>query len=155
MRKMILTVVMSLAFGVLNAATPTDNDVTALVDQTAADIAANAPDTFMKIFKASEPYINKENPELMAYVLTSEGKIEVHPKVGPTGQLVKNMEDSKGKKYYEEVLKKAEKLDATGWETYTVMKPDGTTFERKVYYKVVNGSNNKKYIVCSEKNVEK
>ena len=137
------------------SAVPTDDEVISLVDQTATDVEQNAPDTFMKIFRSQEPYLNKENREIYVYVLRPDGKIEVHPHVGPTRTYVKDRTDAEGKKYFENIINRSKsEPDTPGWESYKLKYPDGTFLERKIYYKTITASDGKQYIICSEKKVE-
>ncbi|OGV50767.1 MAG: hypothetical protein A2X49_12175 [Lentisphaerae bacterium GWF2_52_8] len=154
--KVILALIITGLSVSLFAATPTDDEVVSLVEQTASAVSANAPETFMKIFRAEEPYISKANPELFAYVLTESGKIEVDPRVHPTGKMARGISDSKGKRYYDAILEKAKaNPDDSGWESYTLVKPDKSEISFKIYFRPVTGSNGKKYIICGLKQMEK
>jgi hypothetical protein len=154
--KKIFTFIGLLVFAMhVNATNPTDDEVIALVTQTAVNLENQPKEVLMEIFKEKPPYQDANNRDLKAYVLRTNGVIEVHPDKRLSGRPCAEFADADGKKYIMEIVKNAldkENKEGTGWVTYTLKYPNQTTIQRKIYFKLVE-ANNTKYIVCSDKAV--
>jgi polar amino acid transport system substrate-binding protein len=123
--------------------------VTALVDQTAADIARDAPGTFEKIKQGVEPYQSKAEAELYTFVYDAEVSMVAHPKKDLVGRSFKGKPDVRGKKFRDELVEGALKGGST-WVEYAYQKPNESGIHPKsTYAKLVKGSDGKQYVVCA------
>lgn len=156
MKKLVYTFcfafVLILAFGTTGiAGEPTDEQVTMLVDQVAAEIEKDAKGTFEKIISGAHPYRNKDNPELYAFVYNENVEIVAHVTTSLVGRSYKGKPDVKGKKFRDEIVEGALK-NGTGWVNYAYQKPGEKGIHNKTtYFKLVTGNDGTKYVVCSGK----
>ncbi|MFH2065884.1 MAG: cache domain-containing protein [Pseudomonadota bacterium] len=129
----------------------TNEQVTALVDQVAAEIEKDAKGTFEKIINGGHPYRNKDNEELYAFVYNENVEIVAHVTKSLVGRSYKGKPDVKGKKFRDEIVEGALK-NGTGWVDYAYQKPGEKGIHNKTtYYKLVTGNDGTKYVVCSGK----
>jgi polar amino acid transport system substrate-binding protein len=127
----------------------TNEEVTALVEQTSEDISKNLYQTLAKINKGEHPYKNLDNPSLYAFVLDTDLNLIAHFKTAIVGRNMKGKPDVKGKLYRDEFLAVAKK-DGSGWVDYYFENPASKEIEHKnTFVKLVKGSDGKDYLVCS------
>lgn len=120
-----------------------------LVDTTAQDIVQDAQGTFEKINKGEHPYQDKDDPTLYVYVFDAELTVAAMFNADIVGKNYKGKPDANGKLYAEEILTGAFSL-LTGWVDYHFAKPgESGVHPKTTYYKLVDGSDGKPYIVCS------
>ncbi len=132
----------------------TTEEVTALVENTKADIQKNAFQTLAKINKGDHPYRNIDNPALYVFVLDTHLNLIAHFKTPIVGRNMKGKPDAKWKMFRDEILSKALK-DGTGWVDYHFENPKTKKSAHKnTFLKLTKGSNGKQYIVCSGKYYE-
>ena len=154
MKKIIGTTlaVFLLTYSVFVSSAQTSEQVIALVKETVSAIAENADETFSKINKAEHPFKNKDNPALYVFVFDTDLNVVAHAvKAKAVGKNVRGKPDSKGKKFRDEILEKAQK-DGSGWVDYYFLNPKTKQEEHKnSYFELVAGSDGKEYIVGSGK----
>lgn len=133
----------------------TSEQVIGLVKQTKTAIEENALQTFARINRAEHPYKNADNPSLYVFVFDIDLTVVAHPiKTKVVGKNVKGKPDSKGKKFRDEMLEKAQK-DGNGWVDYYFLNPKTKQEAHKMaYFELANGNDGKSYIVGSGKYFE-
>ncbi len=132
----------------------TTEEVTALVENTNADIQKNTFQTLAKINKGDHPYRNIDNPALYVFVLDTDLNLVAHFRTPIVGRNMKGKPDAKGKMFRDEVLSKALR-DGTGWVDYNFKNPKTKKLAHKnTFLKLSKGSNGEQYIVCSGKYYE-
>ena len=138
------------------AAAQTADEVTALVQQTKADIENNALQTLARVNRAEHPYKDKDNPALYIFVFDTDLTVVAHAiKTKVIGKNVKGKPDIKGKKFRDEMLEKALK-DGSGWVDYYFKNPKtGQEEHKNSYFELAKGSDGKNYIVGSGKYFDK
>lgn len=123
--------------------------VTGLVDKTAADIIAEAAGTIKKINAGESPYQDKARPDLYVYVFDTYATVAANadnPAV--LGRNFKGVPDMAGRLFRDNIVEGALK-NGTGWEDYVFTMPGKIgLYHKSVYYKLVTGSDGKRYIVC-------
>ena len=141
-----------LAISVSFVVAQTDEECTALVEQTASAIEENALQTLARINRAEHPYKNKDNPALYVFVLDTDQTIIGHPiKTKVIGKNMKGKPDIKGKLFRDEFVAVARK-EGSGWVDYYFLNPKTKKEEHKTsFIKLVKGSDGKEYIVGSGK----
>jgi polar amino acid transport system substrate-binding protein len=143
----------AVALGLATAARAEDaamkKKVVALVEQTAADLAKDAPGTIEKIKQGAEPYQSKAEAELYAFVYDAEVTMVAHPKKDLVGRSFKGKPDVRGKKFRDELVDGAVK-GGTTWVAYTYQKPgEAGVHPKSTFAKVVKGSDGTRYVVCA------
>lgn len=129
-----------------------DATVTALVEQTATDLATDFSQTIQKMNNQQTPYLNAENASLYSFAYDTELTIVAHagnPSI--VGVNFKGKPDASGKLFRDEILAGALE-NGTGWADYIYTQPDKSgLFRKTTYYQLVTASNGNQYIVCSGK----
>ena len=124
--------------------------VVQLVDKTAGDIAADAAGTLRKINAGESPYQDKTRPDLYVYVFdtyATEAANANNPAV--LGRNFKGVPDMAGKLFRDNIVEGALK-NGTGWEDYVFTMPGKIgLYYKSAYYRLVTGSDGKRYIVCA------
>jgi polar amino acid transport system substrate-binding protein len=128
----------------------TDDEVVALVEVTARDIARDAPGTFRRINAGEAPYRDAENPELYVFVYDTRETFVAHAdNIQLVGVSFKGKTDVTGKPLHDEIINGALK-NGTGWVEYVYMNPVQTNlYYKTTYYALTKGSDGNSYIVCS------
>ena len=124
--------------------------VTQLVNNTATDIAADAPGTIAKINAQQAPYLNSQDPSLYVYVFNNQ-VVEVANADNPAvvGRNFKGVPDMAGRLFRDNIVAGA-LANGTGWEDYVFTMPGQIgLFYKSAYYKLVTGSDGQQYVVCS------
>jgi polar amino acid transport system substrate-binding protein len=123
--------------------------VVQLVDRTAGDIAADAAGTLRKINAGESPYQDKARPDLYVYIFdtyATEAANANNPAV--LGRNFKGVPDMAGRLFRDNIVDGAVK-NGTGWEDYVFTMPGKIgLYYKSVYYRLVTGSDGKRYIVC-------
>lgn len=128
-----------------------DDQIIDLVDKVSKEIETEAQGVFEKIISGLHPYKNKDNKAFYVFVYDKDVKIVAHPKKSLVGRSYKGKPDVKGKKFRDDIVNGALK-NSTGWVDYSYQKPGEKGIHAKTtYYKLITGSDGKKYIVCSGK----
>jgi polar amino acid transport system substrate-binding protein len=130
----------------------TEAQVIALVELTAEHIEADAAGTFAKMNASEAPYLDAQKPALYSFVydtaLTMVGHAANHLLVNRN---FKGKTDAAGKAFRDFILAGA-LANGSGWEDYIYTKPgEGGLYYKTTYYQLTDGSDGKKYIVCSGK----
>ncbi len=132
------------AFGVI-----TEKQVVDLVQQTCSDMAGNANKTIQGINDGRHPYKNKDDNTLYVYVFDTDLNIIAHYKSSLVGENHRGKPDAGGKLFRDEILEGALK-NGEGWVEYVYEKPgEEGIFNKKAYYRLIKGSDGKRYIVAS------
>lgn len=122
--------------------------VIALVNQTSAAVATDAPGTFAAINAGKAPYRNQEDPNL--YVFAFDSSVKLMANAASTENVGKNLAgttDVAGKPFRDEMISGALQ-NGTGWVSYTYSNPESLGLYTKMsYYQLVNGSDGRDYIV--------
>lgn len=127
----------------------TEDDVTGLVELTAANLAKDADGTIAAIVAAEHPYKNKDNGANYVFVYDTDVTMIAHPKAVLVGKSYKGKPDVRGKKFRDEIVAGA-LANKTGWVDYSYTKPgDKGIHAKKTYYQICEGSDGKNYVVCS------
>lgn len=127
-----------------------DTAVMNLVNQTASDIAENAPETLRKIASAEAPYRDPENPALYVFVFDTNVTV-VSQAYNPSqiGVNFKGKTDVAGKAFRDEIVSGALQ-NGSGWVDYIFDNPaEPGLFAKTSYYRVAQGSDGTTYIVGS------
>jgi polar amino acid transport system substrate-binding protein len=151
-KRPIFWVIMALFWGYSWSEAPiTKEQVTQLVDLAAKDIVKDASTTLTKITAGNAPYKDATNPALYVFVYDEQVVIVAHPKNDLVGRSYKGKPDVRGKKFRDDIVNGA-LANGTGWVDYSYQKPGETGIHSKTtYYKLITGSDGKKYIVCAGK----
>lgn len=129
----------------------TEEQVTALVARTCADVAKDAPGTIARINEGAAPYKDAANPALYVFIYDPDVTMVAHPRADLVGKSVKGKPDVKGKKFRDEIVERAIKGE-TGWVDYLYQKPGETGIHPKTtYFAKAEGSDGKTYVVCAGK----
>jgi polar amino acid transport system substrate-binding protein len=125
-----------------------NREVTDLLNTTSADIEKDAAKTFEDIINRRTPYVSKDNPALYAFVTDTAVTVVAHPDTSIQGRSMKGVVDAEGKKFMAEIIGGAVK-NGSGWVEYQDRKAEGApAVPMCMYYKIVKGSDGKKYVVC-------
>ena len=128
----------------------TDGAVVALVEATAAAIAANAPDTLQRINQREAPYRDPKDPGLYVFVYDAETTMVAHAdNARLIGVNFKGKVDVAGSPLHDQILAGALK-NGTGWVDYVYLHPtQPNLYYKSAYYRLTRGSNGNSYIVTS------
>lgn len=127
---------------------PSGEDAVSLVESTAFEIEANAPSAINRIIKGEEPFRNAQNRDFYVFVFNEEVITVAHPLKMCLWKTYKHEKDNNGKKYRLDAVNGAVKNNS-GWIIFNANTEDGKK-DRKTFYKLIKGSDNKKYIVCCD-----
>ena len=126
------------------------DDVIALVNKTAADISGDTAATVININLGASPYLNTKNRTLYVYIFdkyVTEVANADNPSV--VGRNFSGVPDIAGKLFRDALVNDA-LANGTGWEDYVFTMPGKIgLYYKTAYYKLVNGSDGKQYIVCA------
>jgi len=130
--------------------TITAEEVINLVNQTAADLAADASGTIQKINEGLVPYRSLEKPDLYVFVYDTDLNMVAHAdNIRMVGENYHNKTDAAGKPFRDEIVAGA-LANGTGWEDYIYSNPvESGLFWKTTWYQLTEGSDGKKYVVCS------
>lgn len=146
-----VALVVCFATMVYSAASVSDDQIIDLVDKVSKEIETDTQGVFDKISSGLHPYKNKDNKAFYVFVYDKDVKIVAHPKQSLVGRSYKGKPDVKGKKFRDDIVNGALKNN-TGWVDYSYEKPGEKGIHAKTtYYKLITGSDGKKYIVCAGK----
>jgi hypothetical protein len=155
MNKKIVFLTIGLLFGsFIDASALTENEVIRLVDKAVQLIKTEGVSAVEKIGDPSgQFYIPSES--LYVFIYDENCVIKAHPfKPTLVGRSYKGKPDVRGKKFRDEIVKKA-MTNGSGWTVYSYVKPNTPgIFTKKVYGKLVNVSNNH-FIVCCGMYIQK
>ena len=128
----------------------TSQDVTDLVNQTAADLARDAPGTIEQINAGQPPYKNAEKPDLYVFVYDPKVTMIAHadnPRM--IGLNYHNKVDVAGVTFRDQLVEGA-LTNGTGWVDYIYSSPAETgLFWKTTRYQLATGSDGNQYIICS------
>lgn len=130
--------------------TITAEEVTDLVNQTAEDLARDAPGTVKNINAGLHPYLSTEKPGLYVFVYDTEVNMVAHAdNIRMVGENYHNKTDVAGTPFRDHIMEGAE-AHGSGWEDYIYSNPvESGLFWKTTRYQLTNGSDGKQYIVCS------
>jgi len=130
----------------------TNEMVINLVNQTAADLAADDIGTISKMNQGLQPYKNKDNPALYSFAYDTNVVMVAHAtNTSLVGTSFAGKPDVAGKNFRDEIVQGA-LANGTGWVDYVYTKTDQSgLYYKTTYYKLVTGSSSKVYIVCAGK----
>lgn len=124
------------------------NPFVMLVNRTCADIEKDAKTTLDRINAGEHPYRDKDNPAVYVFVYDPDVTIVAHPKPELVGKSMKGVPDTEGRTFRDEIVEGALE-HGDGWVEYVYEKPGAEgTYNKSSYYKLVTGSDGKRYIVC-------
>ena len=128
----------------------TDETVTALVNTTAREIGANAPETFRRINAGEAPYRDPTNPALYVFVYdTNATMVADADNIRLVGTNYRGKTDVIGTPLHDEIVDGAQK-NGTGWTEYVYMNQVQPNLNYKTaYYRLARGSDGNSYVVCS------
>jgi polar amino acid transport system substrate-binding protein len=125
-------------------------DVTDLVNQTAADLARDAPGTIERINAGQPPYKNGEKPDLYVFVYDPQVTMIAHadnPRM--IGLNYHHKVDVAGVPFRDHLVEGA-LTNGTGWVDYIYSSPAETgLFWKTTRYQLATGSDGNQYIVCA------
>ncbi|NLV27131.1 MAG: transporter substrate-binding domain-containing protein [Methanomicrobiales archaeon] len=130
--------------------TITAEEVEELVNQTAADLAHDAPGTIKNINAGLPPYRNAERPDLYVFAYDSDVTMIAHAdNIRMVGTNYHNKTDVAGKPFRDMMVEGA-LINDSGWEDYIYSNPvESGLFWKTTRYQLALGSDGKKYVVCS------
>lgn len=133
-----------------SSSTITIQDVTGLVNQTAADIAIDAQGTIRNINAGLPPYRSSEKPDLYVFVYDTGVNIVAHAdNIRMVGLNYQNKTDVAGNPFRDHIVKGA-LANGTGWEDYIYSSlVESGLFWKTTWYQLVTGSDGKQYVVCA------
>ncbi|MFH0967060.1 MAG: cache domain-containing protein, partial [Methanobacteriota archaeon] len=128
----------------------TAREVTDLVNQTAADLARDAPGTIQRINAGQPPYKNTAKPDLYVFVYDPEVTMIAH---GDNARMVglnyHTKVDVAGVPFRDQLVQEA-LTNGSGWVDYIYSSPAETgLFWKTTRCQLATGSDEKKYIVCA------
>jgi len=128
----------------------TPQDVTDLVNQTATDLARDAPGTIKNINAGLPPYRNAERPDLYVFMYDTAVNMVAHAdNIRMVGANYHNKTDVAGKPFRDNIVQGA-LTNGSGWEDYIYSNPvESGLFWKTTRYQLAVGSDGKQYIVCS------
>ncbi|MCF8234065.1 MAG: transporter substrate-binding domain-containing protein [Bacteroidales bacterium] len=128
----------------------TEEMVITLVEETMADIEADAPGTFDLINQQIAPYKDPDIPALYVFVYDTAINMMAHADNALlVGKNFKGKTDAAGRKFRDEIVAGALK-HGTGWVDYIYTKPDQSgLYYKTTYYRLVTGSDGEFYVVCA------
>ncbi len=130
-------------------------EVTAIVEMAAAEMAKDAPAVIAKINASEHPFVNKDNPALYVFIYDKDVNMIAHPNQGLVGKNFKGKPDVKGKNFRDEIVEGAV-ANGKGWVEYAYQKPGATgIFDKVTYYMLVKGSDGKEYVLTAGKYKDK
>jgi polar amino acid transport system substrate-binding protein len=130
-------------------------EVVAIVEMTAAEMAKDAPAVIAKINAGEDPFVSKDNPALYVFVYDKDVNMIAHPNQGLVGKNFKGKPDVKGKNFRDEIIDGAV-ANGKGWVEYAYQKPGVTgIFDKETYYLMVKGSDGKDYVLTCGKYKDK
>lgn len=130
--------------------TITAEEVENLVNQTAYDLVRDAPGTLKKINAGIPPYRDTERPDLYVFVYDTDVNMVAHAdNIRMVGANYHNKTDVSGKPFRDRMVEGA-LTNGSGWEDYIYSNPvESGLFWKTTRYQLAEGSDGKKYIVCS------
>ncbi|MBI4334517.1 MAG: transporter substrate-binding domain-containing protein [Chloroflexi bacterium] len=128
----------------------TREQVTRLVEQTAADIGKDAAGTFKKVNAGEHPYRDRQDPALYVFVYDMEVTVVAHAyRASMVGENYRGQTDTAGKKFRDEIVEGALR-DGSGWVDYVTTKADESgLFFKSSYYRLARGSDGRDYAVSA------
>jgi len=128
----------------------TDGAVVALVEATAASIAANAPDTLQRINQREAPYRDPKDPGLYVFVYDADTTMVAHAdNTRLVGVNFRGKVDVAGTPLHDQIRAGALK-NGTGWVDYVYLHPtQPNLYHKSAYYRLTRGSDGNSYIVAS------
>lgn len=128
----------------------TSRDVTDLVNQTAVDLARDAPGTIKRINAGQPPYKNAENPDLYVFVYDPKVNMIAHgDNPSMIGLNYHHKVDVAGVPFRDQLVQGA-LANGTGWVDYIYSSPaESGLFWKTTRYQLATGSDAKQYIVCA------
>ncbi|MGV8110979.1 transporter substrate-binding domain-containing protein [Methanospirillum sp.] len=128
----------------------TPQDVTDLVNQTATDLARDAPGTIKNINAGLPPYRNAERPDLYVFMYDTAVNMVAHAdNIRMVGANYHNKTDVAGKPFRDNIVQGA-LTNGSGWEDYIYSNPvESGLFWKTTRYQLAVGSDGKQYIICS------
>jgi polar amino acid transport system substrate-binding protein len=128
----------------------TDDRVVALVEATAAAIAANAPDTLRRINEQQAPYRDASDPGLYVFVYDADTTMVAHAdNARLIGMNMRGKVDVAGTPLHDRIHAGAFSAGA-GWVDYIYMHPaQPNLYQKRAYYRRTTGSDGKPYVVAS------
>jgi polar amino acid transport system substrate-binding protein len=132
-----------------------DDDITpdmciTLVENTSADIAADAQGTFSKINQGLPPYKDQNIPALYVFVYDTAVIMMAHAD-NPllVGKSFRGKPDVAGYLFRDEIVTKA-LSQGSGWVDYIYTKTgEGGLYYKTTYFQLTTGSDAKPYVVCA------
>lgn len=130
--------------------TITAEEVKELVNQTASDLARDAPGTIKNINAGLPPYRNAERPDLYVFAYDTDVTMVAHAdNIRMVGANYHNKTDVAGKPFRDLMVEGA-LANGSGWEDYVYSNPvESGLFWKTTRYQLAVGSDGKKYVVCS------
>lgn len=133
-----------------STSTISSQEVTDLVNQTAADLSRDAPGTIERINAGQPPYKNEAKPDLYVFVYDPEVTMIAH---GENARMIglnyHTKVDVAGVPFRDQLVKGA-LTNGTGWVDYIYSSPAETgLFWKTTRYQLATGGDGKQYIVCA------
>jgi polar amino acid transport system substrate-binding protein len=127
-----------------------DDRVVALVDATAAAIAANAPDALQRINRHEAPYRDPQDPGLYVFVYDIDTTMVAHAdNARLVGVNFRGKVDVAGTPLHDRIHAGALQ-NGTGWVDYVYLHPtQPNLYHKTAYYRLARGSDGKSYVVAS------
>ena len=128
----------------------TDGAVVALVEATAAAIAANAPDTLRRINQHEAPFRDAKDPGLYVFVYDMDTTMVAHADNHRiVGVNFRGKTDAAGTPLHDRIHEGA-LGNGSGWVDYVYMHPtQPNLYHKSTYYRLTRGSDGNSYVVAS------
>lgn len=128
----------------------TNQEVTALVDETAAKIAQNATDTFLHINAGEAPYKSTAHKGLYVFVYDTNVTMIAHAdNILMVDINFRGKPDVAGTLFRDRIVEGA-LANGTGWMDYVYSNIGQTNlYYKTTYYRLVVGSDRNQYVVCA------
>jgi polar amino acid transport system substrate-binding protein len=125
----------------------TREQVTSLVDTTAAAIEKDAPGTFAAIDAGKAPYVDPQDPSLYAFVYDGQVTLVADPDPALQGKNMRGVPDAAGICFRDQLVVGGF-ANGSGWVQYVKEKPGASDlYSKESYYKLIRGSDGKDYVV--------
>jgi polar amino acid transport system substrate-binding protein len=134
---------------VASAGAITQEQVTALIDLTAAAVEKDAPVTLAAINAGEAPYVDPSDPDLYAFVYDTGVTLVATPDDAVRGENMHGRTDAAGKPFRDEIVAVALE-DGSGSVSYLYTEPDQAgLFVKSTSFRLATGSDGEQYVVCA------
>lgn len=129
-------------------ANPIDDDAVGIVENAVAEIENDTKQTLEDIFFGKEAYWPRQDRLFYVFVLDENVKVVSCPILRFNGNILKENKDADNREYRDLTVKKA-LSEKEGWFKFSIFER-GKKIQKKTFFKLVEGNDKKKYIVCCD-----